>query len=125
MALGRDPAVLSIEWYKAQMQRLRKESGISELLICSDNIDYCKDSFSEELHTFFGEGNVVEDMGRMLECSAGVLSASSLSWWVAYMIYRQNDCGEFIAPKYWAGWRTGEWFPRSIASSFLTYVEAF
>jgi len=93
------PAVLSVNWYKLQMQRLREEVGIKQFLMCSDDISFCKQAFSDEVDVVFSDGDVLKDMEVMLDCSAGVLSASSLSWWVAYMIHGENDYGEFIAPK--------------------------
>ena len=66
---------------------------------------------------------MTEDFVLMTQCKGGILSASSFSWWGAYLAKQKYSGTFFLAPKYWAGHRQKRWYPESMKSSFLDYVE--
>lgn len=119
------PAVLSGNWYKDQMSRLSEQCNIRQFLVCSDDTSYCERLFKGLENITLSRGSVAEDFWKMTNCQAGILSASSLSWWAAYLVANNQDEPLLLAPRYWAGWGKSAWFPAGIETSFLTYVDAY
>lgn len=115
------PAALPMKWYESQMLRLRRQMGPVNFLVFSDE-ELKGDSFSgldwKQVHA-----SPETTLAMMSNCDAGVLSASSFSWWgAAFAKARDFHSGPFLAPSYWIGWRTIEWVPPQVKSAFLEYV---
>jgi len=67
-------------------------------LIFSDDIEWCKQIFPEEV--IFVEGNnQFKDLCLMSLCNHNIISNSSYSWWGAYLNINPNK--KIIAPKNW------------------------
>jgi len=66
-------------------------------LIFSDDIEWCKQIFSEG--AVFIEGNQFEDLCLMSLCNHNVISNSSYSWWAAYLNNNKNK--KIVAPSNW------------------------
>jgi hypothetical protein len=67
-------------------------------LIFSDDIEWCKQVFPEEV--IFMEGNTAfEDLCLMSLCGHNIICNSTFSWWGAYL--NQNPQKKVIAPSEW------------------------
>lgn len=85
-----NPAVLNVEWYLNAMNILRNEKKIEKFLLCSDDIEYCKDTLLKEKNVFLFNENVFEDLLIMSKCKHRILSGSSLSCWAAFISKKGN-----------------------------------
>jgi hypothetical protein len=91
-------------------------------VVCSDDVEYAQALFARVPDAVVASGSDVDDFAMMTYCGAGILSASSYSWWAAYFASRRHADGRFLAPEFWIGHARGEWFPPGIQSSFLEYL---
>ncbi|MGV6817918.1 MAG: alpha-1,2-fucosyltransferase [Thiotrichales bacterium] len=115
------PAVLPLSWVKKAMDSQREKYGNPIFLIFSDDKPYVNDCFSEVEDVWVSRYDVKTDFSLMTKCDAGILSASSFSWWAAYLSFLKNPAGQFLAPKYWAGYRQEKWSTANIETSWLRY----
>lgn len=120
------PAVLSFSWYHAQIEYIRNHDPHAHFVICSDDLPYVNEFFGSRNDATISSGSDFFDLATMSICEGGgILSASTLSWWAAYFARSRNPRSVFIAPRYWAGWRSHAWYPASIQTSWLQYVKGF
>lgn len=117
------PAVLPASYYIECINMIRSKIENSFLFFVSDDIFYVKDIFGELEDSYISEKSDIEDFALMTLCQGGVLSASSFSWWTAYLSSFHHGNDLFFAPQYWAGHRIGEFYPKFIKSDFLKYVD--
>ena len=70
-------------------------------MICSDDMDWCKQNFNFPHQVFIeGEQNVI-DMAIMSLCANHIICNSSFSWWAGWM--GVNIDKQVICPKNWFG----------------------
>mgnify|MGYP006279396101 CR=1 FL=1 len=115
------PAILTPEWYRAQIDVIRARHPEVHVIALGDDPDYINEVSSgvERCTTVGGSASV--DLALMSLCSAGVLSASTFAYWGAYFATRNGSAGPFIAPDRWVGHTTTDWYPPHIKSDFLEY----
>jgi len=118
------PAILSASYYQTCINIVQSRILNPFYIFTSDDPFYIKDIFGDLENSYISYGSTSEDFALMTQCSGGILSASSFSWWAAYFAQLQGSGKLFIAPKYWAGHREQIWYPEFIESNFLTYVIA-
>lgn len=118
---GESP-VLPAEWYLNQTMELLRRVPNLPLVVLSDDTARARLLFSDAgLDLTFMELGTSESFHVMQNARAGVLSASTFSWWGARLA-SYSAGGPFIAPLFWMGFRTEEWFPSErIISEFLEY----
>lgn len=116
------PAVLPLAWFVRAMELQKEKYDNPLFLIFSDDKQYAKDVFNERDDVWISDLNESMDFALMARCDAGILSASSFSWWAAYFSHRNNTDSFFIAPTYWAGHGEGRWSTNNIQTSWLTYL---
>lgn len=80
--------------------------GYKKFLVFSDEIEQAKKILNQEyfnfLHFDYSEGKTeMEDLLLMASCKHGIMSASSFSWWGAYI--GQNEDRIILYPKDWFG----------------------
>ena len=119
-----NPAILSSEYYRRCMDIVRAKIPSAFFIFTSDDRFYVEEVFGDTENSYISQGDSSEDFALMTLCHSGVLSASSFSWWAAYLSSQKNEKSIFLAPKYWAGHRRKSWNPKFIQSSFLEYVDA-
>jgi hypothetical protein len=120
------PAVLSSAWYLAQMKRIKDQNQNAHFFIFSDDLPYVNEMLDGTNNIIVSKGNELTDLAAMSLChGGGILSASTFSWWGAYYARRHDTKSLFIAPKLWAGWRQDRWYPQSIKTTWIQYVEAY
>jgi len=65
----------------------------------------------------------IEDFAYITFCSHGISSASTFSWWAMSLIKNPNKI--IIAPKYWQGFKSREWYPPDIIRKDFSYLEVY
>jgi hypothetical protein len=89
---------LTIEYYNEALARAPRHENI---LIVSDDIEWCKENFKFN-NVFFSEGyNDYEDIWLLSLCNHFIISNSSFSWWGAYL--SRNVDKVVITPSKWFG----------------------
>jgi hypothetical protein len=75
--------LLQINYYLNALLRF----NLSEfnILVFSDDIEYCKIHFSCLNNVQFAQGNAIEQLTLMSKCHAFVIANSTFSWWGAYL----------------------------------------
>jgi hypothetical protein len=120
-----NPAVLPVCYYYKCIHLVRKRIKNSFFIFLSDDLTYVEDHFGSLTNSHIHDGSKSEDFTLMTQCKGGILSASSFSWWAAYLGYLHHQNRLFLAPKYWVGHRTKTWFPPLIKSRIFEYIDAW
>lgn len=103
------PAALEAEWYLSQMDKVRKRANTRvRFLVFSDDPDFCQNAFADVPDIAIVDARSDLSFLAMSHCHAGILSASTFSWWAAKLAAVDKP-GPFIAPRYWFGSRRKEW----------------
>jgi Glycosyl transferase family 11 len=92
------------EWYLRAMARF---PGF-KFRFFSDDIKWCWENFLDRTDCFFSDGkNEVEDLVAGSFCEHHICSASTFSWWQAWL--GQNENKKVIMPTHWItpGWNGG------------------
>lgn len=68
------------------------------LLIFSDDVDYCKVHFECLPNAIFPQGNEIEDLAMMTLCDNHIIANSTLSWWGAWLAESKKivHCGRLM-----------------------------
>lgn len=121
------PAVLPLSWILAAMDEMRKKIETPLFIVCSDDYQYTVDVFSDVKDVYIFHSDELMDLAVMSRCSHGILSASSYSWWAAYISKINNDKnsakGIYVAPKYWFGHRRKVWLPCGFVADWIDYKD--
>lgn len=120
---SRYPAVLPLDWYRRAMVNLKERVPNAVFVVMGDDHQYLRDFFDESESLLLSENSPEIDLAVMSLCHSGILSASSFAWWGAYLARLRHGQGLFVAPKYWAGHRSKEWYPAGFVTDWLTYQE--
>jgi len=96
ITLFRKHPVVPAEWIKKQMAGF---VGF-RFKFFSDDIPWCKEQFGRHKDVEFSEGKTeMEDLIEMSRCEHHICSASTFSWWGAWL--NQNPNKHVIMPKLW------------------------
>lgn len=90
-----------VAWIEAAMERFRGYVFI----FYSDDIPWCQQTFGDRKDVVFSKGtSEVDDLVGMSNCEHHICSASTFSWWGAYL--NRNIRKKVIMPKHWLspGW---------------------
>jgi len=113
------PAILSPQWYRAQLDELRR-SGPLHAFVVGDEAAYVEEVAAALTDVTIVRAGALVEFALLTQCRAGVLSASTFAYWGAWFASRGAG-GRFIAPQYWAGHASQAWYPPGIQSPFLEY----
>ena len=72
-----------------------------KVLIFSDDLDWCKETFLGDRFTFISGNRDYQDLFLMSMCKNNIIANSSFSWWGAWL--NNNPDKKVIAPKKWFG----------------------
>lgn len=92
---------VSSDWIRAQIEKF---PGYA-FLFFSDDIEWCKKEYRDLPRCGFSEGrNEFEDLRLMSSCEHQICSASTFSWWAAWL--NEHTSKRIIIPKQWfsPGW---------------------
>jgi hypothetical protein len=125
-----EPAALPDAWYLAGARSILAAMPDARFVIVSDDPDHAErvivPALDLALRPRVSRADVATDLAIMAACDAGVLSASTLSWWGAALAVVRSEGpakGPFIAPDRWLGFRGDDWYPPNIRADFLTLAE--
>lgn len=116
-----NPAFLDDSWYIRQVEYIKAKNPQASFIFLGDDFGYISSLSKQVTGATIFHGDAFSDFNFMLNCSGGILSASSYSWWVAKIIAFNNPTAILVAPKFWIGHRVGRWIPNGIKSNFLIY----
>jgi hypothetical protein len=117
------PAILSPEWYRAQIMRLRESDSTVAVIGIGDEPEYVAEVMSSVPNGFTAREDYATEFALMSLCASGILSASSFAYWGAVFARRTFPNGTYIAPRFWAGHATQSWYPPNIQTNSLSYVD--
>jgi hypothetical protein len=116
------PAILDPNWYMSQARELTSANPELRFAVIGDDSDYRSEVAAAIPGAVEVKAGFETEFALMTLCPAGLLSASTFAFWGAFFAHRALTSGHFIAPRYWAGHRTAEWYPTAIQAPFLTYA---
>ena len=91
-------ALLDLDYYQKAISKFNDKKY--KFLVFSDDIEWCKDTFSTEFN-FVERGEDYMDLWLMSLCNHNIIANSSYSWWGAWLNKNKNK--RVIAPKKWFG----------------------
>ena len=115
------PAILPPRWYAEQAAALSVRVPGVRFIGVGDEPEYVEEVMSAIPNSRSARAGYGEEFALMTLCRHGILSASSFAYWAAWFARRESPSGLFIAPTFWAGHASGDWYPTSIASDFMTF----
>lgn len=94
-------------------------------IIFSDEIETARKFLKNLPYKFYFSSltSDIEDFAYITFCSHGISSASTFSWWAMSLI--KNPKKIVIAPKYWQGFKSRQWYPPDIIRKDFSYLEVF
>lgn len=93
--------IQSIEYYKYCIEQLESKASIDNILVFSDDIEWCKANFDDERITFISGFLDYQDLVLMSMTEHNIIANSSFSWWGAWLNTNPNQI--VYAPKMWFG----------------------
>lgn len=93
--------LMEIQYYKKAWDRITDHQPIGSLttVVCSDDIEWCKEKFRNS-NTFFIEGeNEIIDLFIMSKCKHNIICNSTFGWWAAWL--NKNPDKKVVAPRQW------------------------
>ena len=90
--------IQTIDYYNKAITAI---GNYDNLLIFSDDINWCKENFSYQNMIFVEGLDDVEDMWLMSMCKKNIIANSSFSWWAAWL--NNNPNKRIVAPLQWFG----------------------
>ncbi len=87
---------VTVEWTEQQMDRFEG----AKFIFFSDDIPWCRETFGHRADCEFSTGrSELEDLIEMSKCEHFINSASTFSWWGAWL--SQNDHKKVVVPARW------------------------
>ena len=110
-AYGISDLNLPESFYRDAIATLRDRLGAVHLVFVTDDPQWVSERFADIDNQSIASFNPALDFAIMAECAAGVLSNSTFSLAAALLL---NHPRLIIGPRYWFGFRSGEWLPPRI-----------
>ena len=117
------PAALPKRWYHDAVKKIQESHPNARFLVFSDDLMFAQ-KFAESIGTAVAvDANPQNTLAYMSVCTGGILSASTFSWWGAWLASRLSP-GPFIAPLHWITWGESRWDDSHSLqdTSFLTWM---
>ena len=99
----RDYVNLPREYYEQALQYIRERRPNIRIYIFSDDIQWCRQEYSDLADAVFIDGAISSDehtdLELMKKCRHFVIANSTFSWWAAWL--SENEDKIMIAPEHW------------------------
>ncbi|WP_417550088.1 alpha-1,2-fucosyltransferase [Methylophaga sp.] len=118
--LGEQGINLPMSYFKNAMLEIDKEIKNPYYVFLSDDPEFVEWSFSNVKNKIISNNDMVTDLAIMSECSYGIVSNSSFSWWGAYLMKNRI---KVIFPKFWYGWKAKVESHIGIQPSWSTIID--
>ena len=117
------PAALPQRWYRDAIGKIQESHPNARFLVFSDDPVFAAEFAQSTGVAMAVEANPQDTFAYMSACTGGILSASSFSWWGAWLASRLSP-GPFIAPLHWITWGESRWDDSHSLqdTSFLTWM---
>jgi hypothetical protein len=116
------PAVVPLIWFTNQMNVILAINPDAKFLIFSDDKPYVEEFFHQNSACFLvSEAEEIEFTMMSMCLGGGILSPSTFAWWAAFIGQRDSSNARYIAPKYWIGHRSRQWYPPGIETDWMQY----
>lgn len=85
-------------WYISALSKEFPHWRDCNIIIFSDDIDYCKIHFECLPNVYFPNGSEIEDLAMLTLCDNHILANSTFSWWGAYLSKSKKvvHCGKLM-----------------------------
>lgn len=90
---------LGEDYYGAALKHIESRHKIENILVFSDDIQWCKENLSDPRMTFVEDQPDYMDLYLMSLCDHNIMANSSFSWWGAYL--NTNPDKIVCAPRIW------------------------
>lgn len=119
---GKQGVCLPSKYYQKSMTQIAQTINNPIFIIFSDDKKCAEKIIGNRYDTIYFDGvSSGIDIAGISLCNHAIVSASTFSWWGAFLI---NYPGRVvIAPKYWAGFKSRIWFPADIQTDCFEYVD--
>ncbi|NJN24116.1 MAG: hypothetical protein HC810_06620 [Acaryochloridaceae cyanobacterium RL_2_7] len=84
------PAILPLSYYQRCIHRMRQKVAHPFFVFTSDEPDYVAQNFGHLESFCIASGSAAEDFALLSLCHGGILSASTFSWWAAYLAMKRD-----------------------------------
>jgi Glycosyl transferase family 11 len=119
---GKQGVCLPSSYYQKAITRLAQTINNPIFVIFSDDKKSAQEVIGSNYSVEYFDGDSFSvDIAGISLCSHAIISASTFSWWGAFLIKNPNRI--VIAPKYWAGFKSGVWFPVDIQTKCFEYID--
>lgn len=88
-----------LEYYLKALEYIESKTKIENILVFSDDMNWCRGNFHDPRISFIKGLEDYVEMQVMSECNHNIISASSFSWWAAWL----NNNNIVCAPAIWFG----------------------
>ena len=125
------PAVVPEEWLFQCLDRLFVHNPEAIVFALSDDVEYISSLFVNSYpgRLFILSSDLFSDFASMTLCQGGgILSASTFSLWASFFakMFSNENKPYFVAPYYWAGFRSNDWFPSpELRADWINYDQVF
>lgn len=89
------------EYYRKAIETIEKEFGESIFIVFSDDLEWCRNEFSDSKYKIVDLENPYKEMCAMTLCDNNIIANSSFSWWGAWL--NRKDEKMVISPSRWFG----------------------
>ena len=115
-------AFINDEWYLDCIKKIQIKNDEATFYLFSDNISQIRNKKLLKICKVLNLDQI-DTFKFMCNCEGGILSASTYSWWAAFIsrhiVY--SKCGIYYAPNYWAGFKKKKFYPKSF--KFNTFLK--
>ena len=120
--LGKKGVCLPGSYYKKAMEQIAQTLKNPVFVVFSDDKNEAEKVIGNKYETVYFEGGASGiDIAGISLCSHAIISASTFSWWGAFLI--TDPIKIILAPKYWAGYKSAVWYPIDIQTKYFKYIE--
>lgn len=104
---------LPVTYYKKAIEMA--DGADMEYIFISDDPSFIEKEFNYIANKYISNHNEITDLQFLINADICILSASSFSWWGAWL--NNNENKQIYAPKYWLGFKEEKEFPAGISDN--------